>query len=51
MLGDRPLRAVVQRFADAFERGEVGAIRAMLAEQATPAKRTMARRGMQRNAA
>jgi hypothetical protein len=25
----------VQRFADAFEHGEVGAIRAMLAEEAT----------------
>jgi RNA polymerase sigma-70 factor (ECF subfamily) len=44
MLGDRRLRAVVQRFADAFERGEVGAIRAMLAEEATPAKRRPTRR-------
>jgi RNA polymerase sigma-70 factor, ECF subfamily len=33
-LGDRRLRAIVQRFADAFERGEVGAIRLMLAEEA-----------------
>jgi RNA polymerase sigma-70 factor (ECF subfamily) len=40
-LGDRRLRAVVQRFADAFERGEVGAIRAMLAEEATFAKRAV----------
>jgi RNA polymerase sigma-70 factor (ECF subfamily) len=37
-LGDQRLRAIVQRFADAFERGEVGAIRAMLAEEATFAK-------------
>jgi RNA polymerase sigma-70 factor, ECF subfamily len=34
MLGDRRLRGIVQRFADAFERGEIGAIRAMLAEDA-----------------
>ena len=40
-LGDQRLRAIVQRFADAFERGEVGAIRDMLAEQATFAKRTI----------
>jgi RNA polymerase sigma-70 factor (ECF subfamily) len=38
-LGDRRLRGIVQRFADAFERGEVGAIRAMLAEEATFADR------------
>jgi RNA polymerase sigma-70 factor, ECF subfamily len=38
-LRDRRLQAIVQRFADAFERGEVGAIRAMLAEEATFAKR------------
>jgi RNA polymerase sigma-70 factor, ECF subfamily len=37
-LGDRRLRAIVQRFADAVEQGEVGAIRAMLAEEATFAK-------------
>jgi RNA polymerase sigma-70 factor, ECF subfamily len=40
-LGDRRLRAVVQRFADAFEHGEVGAVRAMLAEEATFAKRAI----------
>jgi RNA polymerase sigma-70 factor (ECF subfamily) len=38
MLGDRRLRGIVQRFADAFERGEVGAIRAMLAQDATLAR-------------
>jgi RNA polymerase sigma-70 factor, ECF subfamily len=37
-LGDRRLRAIVQRFADAVEQGEVGAIRAMLAEEATFAR-------------
>jgi RNA polymerase sigma-70 factor (ECF subfamily) len=34
-LGDRRLRDVVERFADAFERGEVDAILAMLTEDAT----------------
>jgi len=34
-LGDRRLREIVERFADAFERGEVDAILAMLAEDAT----------------
>jgi RNA polymerase sigma-70 factor (ECF subfamily) len=34
-LGDRRLREVVERFADAFERGEVDAIVALLAEDAT----------------
>ena len=42
-LGDRRLRTIVQRFADAFERGEVSVIRAMLAEEATFAKRTAGR--------
>jgi len=39
-LGDRRLRAIVERFVDAFERGEVNAILAMLAEEAKFAKRT-----------
>jgi RNA polymerase sigma-70 factor, ECF subfamily len=39
-LGDRRLRETVERFADAFERGEVDAILALLAEDATFAKRT-----------
>jgi RNA polymerase sigma-70 factor, ECF subfamily len=34
-LGDRRLRELVERFADAFERGDVDAILAMLAEDAT----------------
>jgi RNA polymerase sigma-70 factor, ECF subfamily len=34
-LKDRRLREIVERFADAFERGEIGAILAMLAEDAT----------------
>jgi RNA polymerase sigma-70 factor (ECF subfamily) len=34
-LGDRRLREIVERFADAFERGEIDAILAMLAEDAT----------------
>jgi RNA polymerase sigma-70 factor, ECF subfamily len=34
-LGDRRVRAIVERFADAFERGEVEAILAMLTEDAT----------------
>ena len=34
-LGDRRLRQLVERFADAFERGDVGAILAMLTEDAT----------------
>jgi RNA polymerase sigma-70 factor, ECF subfamily len=34
-LGDRRLRDIVERFADAFERGEVDAILAMLTEDAT----------------
>jgi RNA polymerase sigma-70 factor, ECF subfamily len=34
-LGDRRLRELVERFADAFERGDVGAILAMLTEDAT----------------
>ena len=34
-LGDRRVRAIVERFADAFERGEVDAILAMLTEDAT----------------
>jgi RNA polymerase sigma-70 factor, ECF subfamily len=33
-LGDRRLREIVERFADAFERGEIDAILAMLAEDA-----------------
>jgi RNA polymerase sigma-70 factor (ECF subfamily) len=43
-LGDRRLRAIAERFADAFERGEVDAILAMLAQDATLAKRRLARR-------
>jgi RNA polymerase sigma-70 factor (TIGR02960 family) len=39
-LGDRRLREIVERFADAFERDEVDAILALLAEDATFAKRT-----------
>jgi RNA polymerase sigma-70 factor (ECF subfamily) len=39
-LGDRRLREIVERLADAFERGEVDAILALLAEDATFAKRT-----------
>jgi RNA polymerase sigma-70 factor, ECF subfamily len=34
-LGDRRVRAIVERFADPFERGEVDAILAMLTEDAT----------------
>jgi RNA polymerase sigma-70 factor (ECF subfamily) len=34
-LGDERLRALVERFTDAFERGEVDAILAMLAEDVT----------------
>jgi RNA polymerase sigma-70 factor (ECF subfamily) len=34
-LGDRGLRAIVERFADAFERGDVGAILELLTEDAT----------------
>jgi RNA polymerase sigma-70 factor (ECF subfamily) len=34
-LGDRRVREIVERFADAFERGEVDAILAMLTEDAT----------------
>ena len=34
-LGDRRVREIVERFADAFERGEVDAILAMLTEEAT----------------
>ena len=34
-LGDRRLREIVERFADAFERGEVDAILALLTEDAT----------------
>ena len=34
-LGDRRLREIVERFADAFEHGDVDAILAMLAEDAT----------------
>ena len=34
-LGDRRLRDIVERFADAFERGEIDAILAMLTEDAT----------------
>ena len=37
-LGDRRLREIVERFADAFERGEVDAILALLAEDATFAR-------------
>jgi RNA polymerase sigma-70 factor (ECF subfamily) len=40
--GDRRLREIVERFADAFERGEIDAILALLAEDATFAKRTAA---------
>jgi RNA polymerase sigma-70 factor (ECF subfamily) len=39
-LGDRRLREIVERFADAFERGEIDAILALLADDATFAKRT-----------
>ena len=35
MLGDGRLREIVERFADAFEHGEIDAILAMLAEDAT----------------
>jgi RNA polymerase sigma-70 factor, ECF subfamily len=34
-LGDRPLREMAERFADAFERGDIDAILAMLTEDAT----------------
>jgi RNA polymerase sigma-70 factor, ECF subfamily len=34
-LGDRRLREIVERFADAFERGEIDAILALLAEDST----------------
>ena len=34
-LGDRKLREIVERFADAFERGDIDAILALLAEDAT----------------
>ena len=34
-LGDRRLREIVERFADAFERGEIDAVVALLAEDAT----------------
>ena len=34
-LGDRRLREIVERFADAFERGDVDAILALLADDAT----------------
>jgi RNA polymerase sigma-70 factor (ECF subfamily) len=34
-LGDKRVREIVERFADAFERGDVNAIVAMLAEDAT----------------
>jgi RNA polymerase sigma-70 factor (ECF subfamily) len=34
-LGDRRLREIVERFTDAFERGEVDAILALLADDAT----------------
>ena len=34
-LGDRRLQAVVERFVDSFERGDVGAILALLADDAT----------------
>jgi RNA polymerase sigma-70 factor (ECF subfamily) len=43
-LGDRRLREIAERFADAFERGEVDAILAMLARDATLAKRRPTRR-------
>jgi RNA polymerase sigma-70 factor, ECF subfamily len=43
-LGDRRLREIAERFADAFERGEVDAILAMLAQDATVAKRRLTRR-------
>jgi RNA polymerase sigma-70 factor (ECF subfamily) len=39
-LGDRRMRAIVERFADAIERGEIEAILALLAEDATVAKGT-----------
>jgi RNA polymerase sigma-70 factor, ECF subfamily len=35
VMKDHRLRVIVERFADAFERGEIGAILAMLAEDAT----------------
>jgi RNA polymerase sigma-70 factor, ECF subfamily len=34
-LGDRRLRAIVERFADSFERGDVGAILALLTDDVT----------------
>ena len=34
-LGDRRLRAIVERFADSFERGDIGAIVELLSEDAT----------------
>ena len=34
-LGDRRLRAIVERFVDSFERGDVGAILALLTDDAT----------------
>jgi RNA polymerase sigma-70 factor (ECF subfamily) len=40
-LGDPRLREIAERFADAFERGEVDAILAMLAQDATLAKRRL----------
>jgi RNA polymerase sigma-70 factor (ECF subfamily) len=40
-LRDRRLRATVQRFTDAFERGEVDAILVMLVQDATLAKRRL----------
>jgi RNA polymerase sigma-70 factor, ECF subfamily len=43
-LGDRRMRAIVERFADAIERGEIEAILALLAEDATFAERTAGRR-------
>ena len=43
-LGDRRLREITERFADAFERGEVDTILAMLAQDATLAKRRLALR-------
>jgi RNA polymerase sigma-70 factor (ECF subfamily) len=43
-LGDRRLREIAERIADAFERGEVDAILAMLAPEATLTKRRLTRR-------
>jgi RNA polymerase sigma-70 factor, ECF subfamily len=47
-LGDRRLREIVKRFADAFERGEIDAIRAMLASRQMTGRRSRDTRAAQR---